>query len=102
MHPAAVVPLPAVLPARGKGPTFANDEMLYEVIRVMSKLFGRVVFVLFALSRLGGETGLVHLSSGLLRLVGIRLLGTYLMSCLTCLLNVLQAFQNLLCELSVG
>lgn len=56
----------------------------------------------FALSRLGGGTGSVHLSSGLLRLIEICLLGTYLMSCLTCFLNVLQAFQNLLCELSVG
>lgn len=91
--------LPAVLPARGKYSIFAHDEM-YEVMRVMSKLLeGLCAFVS---SRLGGGTGFVHLLWRLLRLIGIGLLGTYLMSCLTRLLNVLQTFKNLLCELSVG
>lgn len=99
MLPVPVV-LPAVLPARGKYSTFAHDEMLYEVIRVMSKLSeGLCAFVS---SRLGGGTGFVHLSWRLLRLIGIGLRGTYLMSCLTRLLNVLETSQNLLCELSVG
>lgn len=70
MHPAAVVPLPAVLPARGKGPTFANDEMLYEVIRVMSKVFGRVVFVLLLCHGWAGKLGLYTYHRGFFALSG--------------------------------
>lgn len=52
MPPVPVV-LPAVLPARGKCSTFAHDEMLYEVMRVMSKF--RKVFVLLLCHGWAGE-----------------------------------------------
>ena len=62
----------------------------------------RGIFVFLLCHGWAGDLGLYTYRGVFFNLIGIRLLVTYLISCLTCLLNVLQAFQNLLCELSVG